>query len=245
MIKFRSPLKIAYSLVSISSIFITGCGESITKVRLDMNRLEQSINDMRDFQAEHTTQIAGIRNDIRTITGRLDEMQHSQSRALGSDLNSIRSDLSNLKRRVPPPPVVPVAILEKDEVFATTLPEEIGRLLTDSLVQIREGNFAAATPALKSALELSYGKDWSANILFWLGVSYDGLEDNRNALAAYNEQVSRFSRHERAPQALLRQAAVFSRLGDIQAAKLTLKKLIAEYPKSSEVAQAKEKLKGL
>ena len=225
-------------------LVLSACAEG-GKIRQDLNRMEQSLNDIRGFQAEHTTQISEMQNQIRALSGRLDEIQHTESSRIGSDLTTLRDDLSNLKRRVPPPPIVPVSALEADEVLAGSLPPETGKLFSDALQEVRQGSFSGSVPMLRSALDQSYGRDWSANILFWLGVSYDGLSDNRNALASYNEIISKYSRHSRTPLALFRQAAVFVRLGDTQTAKLTLKKLISDYPKSPEVSAAKERLKTL
>ena len=71
------------------------------------------------------------------------------------------------------------------------------------------------------------------------------MADNGKALAAYHEVVTKYPKHQRAALALYRQALVFIRLKDSKTAGLTLRKLIAEFPGSSEAAQAKEKLKDL
>ena len=81
--------------------------------------------------------------------------------------------------------------------------------------------------------------------LFWQGVAFDGLSDNRGALKAYSEVVSRYPKSNRAPSALYRQSLVFVRLGDKKTATLSLRKLLDDYPKSPEAAMAKDKLKEL
>ena len=206
--------RLSKGLILMLCLLCSSCGESVSKLRLDMNKLTQSMSDMRNFQAEQTTQLESLRGDVRDLTGRLDLIEHSQNTRIGSDISNLKNDLTSLKKRVPPPSIVPLSPLEKDEVLVSSLPEEIGKLLDDSLQRLREGNYQVAVPALRSALDMSAGRDYSANILFWLGVSYDGLEDNRNALASYNEILTRFSRHERAALALSREASVFLRLGD-------------------------------
>lgn len=234
-----------FGLMLISTLLLCSCGEQMTKIKQDMGKLTQSMSDIRNYQAEQTTQLESLRSEVRDLTGRLDMIEHSQTSRIGSDISNLKNDLTTLRRRVPPPKLVPEGPLEADEVLVSSLPDEVGRLLNDSLQNLREGNYEVAVPALRSALDESAGKDWSANILFWLGVAYDGLNDNRNALASYHEIVSRFGKNPRAPMALSRQASVFLRLGDKSSAKLTLKKLIADYPKSDEVALAKDRLKNL
>lgn len=222
---------------------LSGCASQ--KLQSDIDAAGQSIDDLRSFQAEQATQIESLRNEIRNLTGRLDVIEHGNNNQIGSDITNLKNDLSSLKRRVPPPSGVPVDALEQDEVLAASLPEEIGKLFADGLLKIREGNFDHSIPVLRNALDLSYGKDWSANILFWLGVVYESVSDNRNALASYNEITTRFVKHPRAPLALFRQSDLFVKLGDKATAKLSFKKLTTDYPKSHEAALAKDKLKGL
>jgi TolA-binding protein len=238
---FRNACKIFFTPLILTGL--VAC--SGQKLRMDLDQAEQSINDLRSFQAEQTTQIESLRNEIRTLTGRLDLIEHTNSNQLGTDLTNLRNDLSTLKKRVPPPAGVPVEQLEADEVLAGSLPEEMGKLFSDALQKIREGQFDNAVPVLRNTLDLSYGKDWSANVLFWLGVTYEFLSDNRNALASYNEITTRFTKHPRAPLALFRQSDVLGKIGDKATAKLSFKKLIADYPKSREAALAKDKLKNL
>lgn len=226
-------------------LLLAGCGPSFRQIENDIDRNTQSINDIRGYQAEQASQIESLRAEIRNLTGRLDVIEHSSTNRMGSDLSALRNDLSTLKRRVPPPAIVPQDAFQADEVLVASLPGDISRLFSDGLERIREGSFEHAIPALRNALDLSYGKDWSANILFWLGIAYEGMNDNRNALASYNEIATRFSKHSRAPSALLRQSDLLLKLGDMNTARLTLKKLVADYPKSSEAGAAREKLKKL
>jgi TolA-binding protein len=89
------------------------------------------------------------------------------------------------------------------------------------------------------------GTDRAAVPLFWEGVAFDGLHDDRQALRAYAEVVSRYPKSQRAPSSLLRQASVLVRLGDPKAARLSLQKLLDDYPRAPEAAIAKDKLRDL
>lgn len=55
------------------------------------------MNDMRAFQAEQTESINSIDSQVKLISGRLEELEFSQNKRLGSDLSAIRDDLSSLK----------------------------------------------------------------------------------------------------------------------------------------------------
>jgi len=229
--------------VVLIALLVNGCaGYDLGK---KVTRLERSMNDMRAFQAEQTESINSIDSQVKLISGRIEELEFSQNKRLGTDLSAIRDDLSSLKKRVPPPTVVPIAELEADEVWANGLAADKAQIFMDALGCLRDGRFADALPLLQNATEYADTGDKAGVVLFWQGVAYDGLSDNRGALRSYAEVVARFPKSNRAPASLLRQASVLLRLGDKDTARDSLKKLIKDYAKSSEATVAKERLKEL
>lgn len=235
-------------LISVTQLLalMTLCGCGVSQAKLDIERLERSQEDVRSFQAEQTTQISALRNEVRMLTGRVEELEHSQSQSsVGSEISTLKRDLSTLRRRVPPPALVPVAALEADEALAAGLSPEIGKPLDDALIALREGSYSVAVPMLQSLLDSGGGSQWTANVLFWLAVAYDGSGETKRSLTTYNDLVTNFPKHERTPLALLRQGSLLIRFGDKQTAGLVFKKLVAEYPKTAEAAQARERLRDL
>lgn len=220
-----------------------GC--SIQDLEQKVYRLERSLNDMRAFQAEQTETINSLDAQIKQISGRVEEMEFSHSKRLGSDLSALKEDVSSLRRRVPPPAIVPAAELEVDEVWAASLTGEPQVLVTDAFLRLREGKFDDALPLLQNAVSQLRGSDKAAVALFWQGVVYDGLQDDRNALRSYADVVYQYPKSQRAPTSLLRQAAVLTRLGDTKTAALSLRKLVDDHPRSPEATVAKERLRGL
>lgn len=227
---------------------LCSCVENTSKFQSDISRLEKTTSDLRSYQAEQTTQIESVRAELRQLTGRIDELEYSQSKKVGSDISDLKRDLSIVKSRVPPPPIVPAAELSDDEDMVRTLPDDISGRFLNGLTKLRDGSFNEAQSFFQEALDVSdsnHQGQWSPSLIFWLGVSADGLGDNKGALQRYHAVVSRFPKHPRAPLALLREGSVFIRLRDSTTAKLTFKKLMAEYPKSPLAAVAKERLKDL
>lgn len=218
-------------------IITSGCAGA----RLD--RVEKLVDDVRTAQNEQSAQLESVTTEVAELRARLEELEFSQKKRIGTEVDSIKDQLSSLKRRVPPPASVPAEKLDDDEQLALAISGDIGERMGRGLQFVREGNFAEAVPELQSALDGSVGKQHSANILFWLGVSYDGLADNRNALLAYGQIVSMYPKHPIVPSAMLRQARLFEKAGDNKAASIVLKKLVADYPKSSEAIEAKDRLK--
>jgi len=223
----------------------SGCSQNTSKLVTDVTRLQKELNDLRGFQAEQTSQISSLQDRLREVSGRIEELEYSQQRRLGGDIDRLKSDLSNLKRRVPPPAVVPLAQLERDESMIPTLPPETGRLFDDALVALREAKFSESATLLNECLAQSYKAAWYPNVLFWLAVAHEGSGDFKSSLRYYYELSTDYSKHERAALALLRQGSILIRLGDTPSAKLSFQKLIAQYPKSAEASQAKGRLKDL
>lgn len=233
------------SLALVFTVFFTaGCAEN-SAMRIEMERLSSNLGDLRNLQASQTTQLAAIEGQLRQVIGRVEELEHSQNTHLSSDLSSLKNDLSNLQRRVPPPPIVPASALDEDESNLSAVPSEISSALGEGYRSLRNGDFTTALARFKEAYDLSYGKEVSALPGFWIGVAYDGLGNNREALGAYHDMTSKFPKHPRVPLALLRQGSVLVRLGDSKTAALTFKKIISDYPKSNEADRAKERLKDL
>ncbi len=233
------------SLVLASALFLcSGCTENFV-TRPDLDRVNSSLNDMRGLQATQTTQIAALESQLRQLVGRMEEMEHAQHTRMDTDLSALKNDLSNLQRRVPPPAIVPAMALDEDEANVSRLPEAMVTPMSEGFKALRAANFNDALSRFKEAYDYGYGKDPSALAGFWIGVAYDGLGSNRDALTAYHDVATRFPKNRRTPLALLRQGQVLVRLGDSKTAALTFKKIISEFPKTSEAERAKERLKDL
>jgi TolA-binding protein len=209
----------------------------------DIVKLQTGLNDMRAFQSEQTSRIASLEADLRTLSGRVEELQYSQNTRLGGDLNTLKRNLSDLENRIPPPSTVPGAELEADQLYMQTLPVKEVKPLADALSSIRRGRFQEALTPLQESLDRSVGQEWGALVLFWSGITYENLGEKRKAVENYHSLVARYPKHSRAALALLKESGVLLSLGDKKLAKLTLNKLIAEHPKSKEAAAARERLK--
>jgi TolA-binding protein len=198
---------------------------------------------VRSYQAAQTETINSLDSQVRQLSGRVEELEFSQNKRLGSDLSALKEDLSSLRRRVPPPAVVPADALEADEAWARGLPGDSSQLVVDALASLRDGKYSDAITFLRNAEEGLAGSDKVGVVLFWQGVAFDGMGEDKEALRSYFQVASRTPKSPRAPLSLLRQAAVFSRLGDKKAAKDSLKKLVDDYPRSAEAVEARTKLK--
>ena len=224
-------------------LFWVGCTSEFQRINDDIARLERSQDEMRRRQADLTNDLAAVNENLRLISGRVEELEYQQRARVGTDISTIREELSSLKRRVPPPAMVPVEALEADEMLAKRLAAPLSEALAEVVAQIRAGDYSAALASAEKGLSSGYGQEGAAELLFWKAVAFDGLTDNRKAIVAYNELITAYPKHERTALGLLRIASIFIRMGDSRTAKLTLEKLAKDFPKSAEAGIAKARLK--
>jgi len=210
-----------------------------------LKSIERNLADIRAMQSEQADALTSLDSQLRALSGRVEELEYSQNKRIGSEVSALKEDLSTLKRLVPPPAAVPVPELEADEAWAANLPAEQAQMFVDSLASIREGKFSDAIPGLKQVSEGLGGSPKADKPLFWLGVSNDGLAHNSEARAIYFEVSQKFPKSNRAPTSLYRLALLLARTGDKKTATLSLRSLIEKYPKAPEASMAKEKLKEL
>lgn len=234
-----------YSFLLILLLSLSSCTNSGRDVKNDLNRVQRSMSDVRTFQAEQTSELESIRNELRGLVGRVENLEYLQRAQLGGSPTALTDNVNSLIKK-DPPAIVPVATLNEDEAYAATLPNtEVGKTFMSALQLIRDGRFQDALPLLQEAYDRNGSAEGSVHLLFWRGVALEGLGDNRRALETYGAIVAMPTGQTRKALALLRQGSVFIRMGDSRTADLTFRKLINDYPQSVEAEQAKQRLADL
>jgi TolA-binding protein len=209
----------------------------------DVERLNSSIKELRTLQAEQNSKLSSLQSELSQITGRLETLEYSQEKRIGGDLSALQKDLSDLQKRVPPPPIVPASLLEEDESKLSRAPSEVRGALESAFQYLRNGKFSDAALRFNEALATTNGTALGVDIQFWLGVVAEGEGNTKDALRSYLMVVNQGARSRKAPYALLRQAEILIVVGDSKAAKATMRKLITDHPKSVEAAVARNRVK--
>ncbi|MBF0228278.1 MAG: tol-pal system protein YbgF [Desulfamplus sp.] len=83
------------------------------------------------------------------------------------------------------------------------------------------------------------------NARFWVADSYYREKWYEKAILEYQRVIEEYSKGNKVPSALLKQAYSFANLGEKSNARLILNDLIKKYPQTQEAESAKEKLKTL
>lgn len=81
-----------------------------------------------------------------------------------------------------------------------------------------------------------------ANVYYWMGNAYFLSRDYANSLDSYQNLLSKYPDHPRAPEALLNMAECQLELKAKNNAKKTLKQIITEFPGSDAADKAKKRL---
>lgn len=231
--------------VSLLLLALTFTGCSIQHLEDDMEKLKLGIKDLRSVQAEQTLKIADLEEQLRRVSGSIEEVQYATDQKLGRSLETLQGDLSSLKKRVPPPAIVPEDQLLEDEQSISALPTEMVEPVTKGLESLRQGDFQRSLAYWDECIDLASGTDWEPLAVFWRAVTLEGLTRPSDAIQEYLGLVKSYPKSTRAPVALYRQANLLVRLGDRKVAKITYNKLVADYPKSPLAAAAKQAAKDL
>jgi TolA-binding protein len=78
-----------------------------------------------------------------------------------------------------------------------------------------------------------------------VGEAHMGLKQYEQAILAFQRVIKKYPKGNKVPNAILRQALAFYEINDKTSSKLLLKKLIRQFPNSSEAKIARGKLKAM
>lgn len=117
-----------------------------------------------------------------------------------------------------------------------------GDLYKQALNQYKAKKYGEAYKNFELALAQNPQGDQAAETLFFMGESLYAQGEYDLAILDYQKVISNHADHQRTPTALLKQGMSFEKLTDLETAKIIYKKLIAEYPDSSEAEAAQQQL---
>uniref|UniRef100_A0A7V4N3D3 Tol-pal system protein YbgF n=1 Tax=Thermodesulfobacterium geofontis TaxID=1295609 RepID=A0A7V4N3D3_9BACT len=107
----------------------------------------------------------------------------------------------------------------------------------------QKGDFKNAKKFFEEYIEKFPKGSWIGQAYFWIGEIYFKEQKYEEAILNYQKLIELPGWHPLKPSAMLKQAQAFKALGDTEAYKILLKKLINQYPQSKEAEVAKKLLK--
>jgi len=107
----------------------------------------------------------------------------------------------------------------------------------------QKGDLKNAKKLFEEYIEKFPKGKWIGQAYFWIGEIYFKEQKYEEAILNYQKLIELPGWHPLKPSAMLKQAQAFKALGDTEAYKILLKKLINQYPHSKEAEVAKEIIK--
>lgn len=242
-----------------------------------LNRRVKSLEDaldtkVRSGQVTLRTDIDEVHEQIKTLTGRIEEDERLLKRSVERDLgdqDALRASVSSTSERLSTlesiveqhnrylnlPPVQPKpgtgaetspAVKPETPPTAAVEPKTKETELYDkSIALYRDGKYEEAVEGFRTFLKTFPKSDRADNAHFWIGESYMALKQYEQAILAYQEVIKKYPKGNKVPSALLRQALAFLEIKDQTSAKLLLSRVVKNYPSSTEAKIAQKKLETL
>lgn len=146
-----------------------------------------------------------------------------------------------------PPPVRPAgpldALIAREE--ANLQGQKLDPDFRDGFNLVKQGQCSQAAPRLRDFIRKNPKSDLADNAQYWIGACYYARREYNQAIKELSDVMLRYSKADKAPAALLMLADAFNDSGDQIDAKLVLKKLLSEHPRSEEAERARQKLQAL
>jgi tol-pal system protein YbgF len=210
---------------------------------------------------------------MRTLTGRIEEIQYLLNRQTQVDAESVKvkedkidrlakSTKSNDDRiyrieqylNFEPSKQIPPAGKPAEESTTKIVPAPADRvkqeLPEDEIYRMAkqafdQGDSDAARKKFQELIRRYPKSERADNAQFWIGEIYYREKWYEKAILEYQKVIEKYPKGNKVPASLLKQGFAFFNLGDKSNSRLILEELIKKYPKSNEAKIAKDKVKDL
>ena len=225
---------------------------------LGANR-ESSEKNLRSQYASITADMEAMRQDLRLLTGRVEEIEYVIKRKVDDYESSGQKRQERLDE-------LNLSMAKMDQRLA-----QLEQYLSlESKTQRPEANTPAAAQGTSGSDQQLYEearraydkgefdkarqlfqkliKDYPKssivdNAQFWIGESYYREKWYERAILEYQTVIEKYPKGNKVPAAMLKQGLALQQIGEKSSARLIFEELVKKYPKSSEAAVASRKLK--
>jgi len=218
---------------------------------------------LRSKYAGINANLDSIQQDLRLVTGRIDEVSHkldskaevydADAQKIQDQLNDVKVSLAKFDGRV--------SALEQYLNFDNSKSknskkkstkaasktnakkeESVQKLYEEAKQAYDNGKIDKAREGFQQLLK-EYPKSTMAdNAQYWIAETYFREKWYEKAILEYQAVIEKYPNGNKVPAAMLKQGMAFLELGDKSNARLILKELEKKYPKSSEAKIASKKL---
>lgn len=221
--------------------------------RKETQQIEARLQTLEERSAQQTrsmldllSQIEALNAEIRRLRGQNEELMHGlqdgEKRAkdfyLDLDTRLRHFESAEEAGKETPPGGNPAAPASTD----SSDPVAENRAFEAAYALFREGRHADAVKAFEGFQKKYPESVHVPNSHYWSGSAKQALKDCRGAVEAYQRYLKASPASSRAPDVLLDIAGCQQQLKQQEAARKTLRQLVAKYPSSQAAAKAKKQL---
>ncbi len=236
----------------------------VQRNQMKIRRLSREFEASRRPQADMVAEVESLRQELARVRGRVEETNHQLGRMprsvesmqqkslakqaeLESRLARLEAYLGIKAGAAPPaqptPAAAPAAKPKPKPKPAPAKPQTAAQVYDLGIRLYKKKSYQAARDRFQEVLRRFPKSKLGANARYWIGQTYFAQKKYEEAILAYNQVIKRYPRSGKVPSALLKQGLAFARLGDKRTAKIVLKKLIRNHPKTKQAATARRVLK--
>jgi len=245
--------------------------ERIDTLNKKVSTLENKLS--KDLMVEIKTQVLSDLEDIKTeqahLSSQLEDLKASQEEekkefstkleTLSTQVQALELKVKELEKKLELP-IAPAPTNATTTTNATVTanatvsqppkPDE-GKPLNEAELYekaysyYQKGDFKNARTLFEEYVKTFPKGKWVGQAYFWIGESYFKEKKYEDAILNYQKLIELPGWHPLKPTAMFNQAQAFRALGDVEAYKILLKKIITQYPNSKEAQTAKNLLKNL
>ncbi len=211
----------------------------------------------REKYAEVKSLLAGLQDEIRALTGRMETLEFLIARDGGDATANASGELKRLDNAIARNYQRLIALETHLGLEPADVPSPVGTPGTDNADKSEAGMYKSSKNLLDNGDNEGARKGFEAfikafpgstnadNAQFWIADSYYRDKWYEKAILEYQKVIETYSTGNKVPAALLKQGYAFANLGEKGNARLILKELIRKYPGTSEAKIAAEKLGAL
>lgn len=225
---------------------------------------ESNEQALRQMSASLRAQIDELREEVRGLSGRVEELEHSMRQKTGAadagekprDDNRIArlEDASGqhaqrLARIEEHLKLEPAAIAPKPE--SKIKPEASAKVPSEEELYSRakqafdQGNSVQARQGFEELIQRYPNSANADNAQFWIGETFFREKSYEKSILEYQKVIEKYPKGNKVPAALLKQGHAFLALGDKVNSRLIFEELVRKFPQTAEAKAASDKLKGL
>ncbi|MBN1279236.1 MAG: tol-pal system protein YbgF [Chlorobiaceae bacterium] len=220
----------------------------------DVKRLKTDTETVRSQSAASYSDVQLVRDEVAQLKGNLDEMAYQNKQTFGRlgledslivhKLDAIETRLSRIEQQLGSgsAKTSSQAAASSGVSSQPVVVQTAKALLGDGIQKLESGSYAAAREIFALLMQSHPSSDLVDDAQFYIAESYFSEKWYEKAVLEYQTVIAKYTKSNKRPAALYKQALAFEQLGDAVNAKARFRDVMNVYPFSPEAALAKKKM---